>query len=306
MIRSPSVGLVLSGGGARGLAHIGVLRVLERVGIPVDFLAGTSMGGVIAAGYAAGMSSYDLERVSLDATQKRHMLRLVDPGMPKGGLIRGERVLAFFKKEFGEKTFSDLNLPLSLLAVDLKSHKEIVLQEGLVALGLRATTSVPGIFMPVEINGLQLVDGGLLNNLPVDIARKMGAEVVIAVDIGLANNEGIGQWVGNHRWIPVGIADTLEVFDNCLYAMRFVEQENKLRQFPPDVLICPELPTNVNTVVGYGRVKELITAGEQAAEDRISEIKTLLQPRWYWSLSNKAVGIKKRTVQMSFSRTSKG
>jgi len=289
LIRSPSVGLVLSGGGARGLAHIGVLRVLEREGIPVDFLAGTSMGGVIAAGYAAGMSSYDLERESLVATQKRHMLRLVDPSMPKGGLIRGERVLAFFKKEFGEKTFSDLNLPLSLLAVDLKSHKEIVLQEGLVALGLRATTSLPGIFMPVEINGLQLVDGGILNNLPVDIARKMGAEVVIAVDIGLANNEGIGQWVGNHRWIPEGIANTLEVFDNCLYAMRIVEQENKLRQFPPDVLICPELPTNVNTVVGYNKVTELVAAGERAVEEHLSEINKLLRPRWYWSLS-KGIG----------------
>jgi NTE family protein len=263
--------------------------VLEREGIPVDFLAGTSMGGVIAAGYAAGMSSYDLERESLIATQKRHMLRLVDPGMPKGGLIRGERVLAFFKKEFGEKTFSDLDLPLSLLAVDLKSHKEIVLQEGLVALGLRATTSLPGIFMPVEINGQQLVDGGILNNLPVDIARKMGAEVVIAVDIGLANNEGIGQWVGNHRWIPEGIADTLEVFDNCLYAMRIVEQENKLRQFPPDVLICPELPANVNTVVGYNKVTELIAAGERAVEEHLSEIKKLLRPRWYWSLS-KGIG----------------
>lgn len=94
----PSVGLVLSGGGARGLAHIGVLRVLEREGIPVDYLAGTSMGGVIAAGYAAGMSTADLERESLAITQKRHMVRLADLGLPNGGLIRGERVLAFFKK----------------------------------------------------------------------------------------------------------------------------------------------------------------------------------------------------------------
>ena len=143
--------------------------------------------------------------------------------------------------------------------------------------------------MPVEINGQQLVDGGILNNLPVDIARKMGAEVVIAVDIGLANNEGIGQWVGNHRWIPEGIANTLEVFDNCLYAMRIVEQENKLRQFPPDVLICPELPANVNTVVGYNKVTELIAAGERAVEEHLSEIKKLLRPRWYWSLS-KGIG----------------
>jgi len=99
----PSVGLVLSGGGARGLAHIGVLRVLEREGIPVDYLAGTSMGGVIAAGYAAGMSSSDLERESLAVTQKRHFVRLADPGLPNGGLIRGEGYSLSLKKNLAIK-----------------------------------------------------------------------------------------------------------------------------------------------------------------------------------------------------------
>ena len=183
----PAIGLALSGGGARGLAHIGVLRALEREGISVDYLAGTSMGGVIAAGYAAGMSSADLERESLFITQKRHMLHLADPGLPNGGLIHGERVHAFFKQEFGEKTFSELRLPLALVAVDLISHKEVVLREGLVARALRATTSIPGLFMPVEMNGWRLVDGGVLNNLPVDVVSKMGADVIIAVDIGLTN-----------------------------------------------------------------------------------------------------------------------
>ncbi len=197
----PSVGLALSGGGARGLAHIGVLRALEREGIPVDYLAGTSMGGVIAAGYAAGMSSADLERESLAITQKRHMVHLADPGLPNGGLIQGERVLAFFKKEFGDKTFAELNLPLAVVAVDLNSHQEVVLREGPVALALRATTSLPGLFKPVEINGMRLVDGGVLNNLPVDGVSQMGAEVLIAVDIGLSQEDGIGQWIGNHRWV---------------------------------------------------------------------------------------------------------
>ncbi|MBW6474208.1 MAG: patatin-like phospholipase family protein [Anaerolineaceae bacterium] len=302
----PSVGLALSGGGASGLAHIGVLRVLEREGIPVDYLAGTSMGGVIAAGYAAGMSSDDLERESLAITQKRHMVRLADPGMPNGGLIRGERVLAFFKKEFGDKTFAELNLPLAVVAVDLNSHQEVVLREGTVAFALRATTSLPGLFKPVEINGMRLVDGGVLNNLPVDVVSQMGAEVIIAVDIGLSQEEGIGQWIGNHRWVPEGIANTLEVLDDTLYAMRIAGQRNRLHQFTPNMLICPELPANVNAIAGYGRVKEIITAGEQATEDHIAEIKTLLQPRWYWPLSNKAVEIKKRIVQMSFSRTSEG
>jgi NTE family protein len=290
----PSIGLALSGGGARGLAHIGVLRVFEREGIPVDYLAGTSMGGVIAAGYAAGMSSYDLEREALAATRKRHMLRLADPGLPNGGLIRGERVLAFFKKEFGEKTFAELNLPLVVVAVDLNSHQEVVVREGPVALALRATTSLPGLFKPLEINGMRLVDGGVLNNLPVDVVCQMGAEAIIAVDIGLSQEDGIGQWIGNHRWVPEGIANTLEVLDDTFYTMRITEQRNRLDQFTPDVLIRPELPKDVNAIVGYGRVKELITIGEQAAEDHIVEIKTLLQTKLYWPFSLKTIEIKKK------------
>lgn len=290
----PSIGLALSGGGARGLAHIGVLRVFEREGIPVDYLAGTSMGGVIAAGYAAGMSSYDLEREALAATRKRHMLRLADPGLPNGGLIRGERVLAFFKKEFGEKTFAELNLPLVVVAVDLNSHQEVVVREGPVALALRATTSLPGLFKPLEINGMRLVDGGVLNNLPVDVVCQMGAEAIIAVDIGLSQDDGIGQWIGNHRWVPEGIANTLEVLDDTFYTMRITEQRNRLDQFTPDVLIRPELPKDVNAIVGYGRVKELITIGEQAAEDHIVEIKTLLQTKLYWPFSLKTIEIKKK------------
>ena len=275
----PSIGLVLSGGGARGLAHIGVLRVLEREGIPVDYLAGTSMGGVIAAGYAAGMSTNDIEKISLSVTRNRRILRLVDPSLPNGGLIRGQKVLDFFKQTFGEKSFSDLNIPLAVVAMDLTTHQEVVLQEGPLAPALRATTSIPGIFTPLEVNNMRLVDGGVLNNLPVDVVSKMGAKVIIAVDISLSQEDGIGRWIGNRRWVPGGIANTLEVLDDTLYALRITGQTNRLLQYSPDILICPELPANVNSIAGYGRVKELIAIGEQAAEDRIDEIKTFLQHR---------------------------
>jgi NTE family protein len=205
------------------------------------------------------------------------MLRLADPGLPNGGLIRGQRVFDFFRREFGEKTFSELLVPLAVVAVDLNTHQEVVLREGQLAPALRATTSLPGIFTPVEMNGMRLVDGGVLNNLPIDVVSKMGAELIIAVNIGLSQ-DSIGQWIGNHRWVPEGIANTLEVLDDTFYALRIAGQRNRLQQFTPDVLICPELPANVNAIVGYGRVKELITIGEQAMEDHIAEIKTLLQP----------------------------
>jgi NTE family protein len=277
MVHKPSVGLVLSGGGARGLAHIGVLRVLEREGILVDYLAGTSMGGVIAAGFAAGMSSADLMKISQSVTQNRGMLRMADPGLPNGGLIRGQRLLNFFRQEFGEKAFSDLSLPLALIAVDLNTHQEIVFREGSVALALRATTSIPGLFTPMKMDNWRLVDGGVLNNLPVDVAIQMGAQVVIAVDIALTHKEGIGYWIGNRRWIPDGISTTLAVFDDTLYALRIVEQENKLRQYPPNLLIRPDLPANVNSIIGYNRIEELVAAGERAAEEHLDEIKALLQ-----------------------------
>ncbi len=299
-MKQPSVGLVLSGGGARGLAHIGVLRVLEREGITIDCLAGTSMGGVIAAGYSAGMSSYILEREAHAATRKRAFVHLVDPCLPDGGIIRGERVLEYFKKEFGGKTFSELALPLALVAVDLNSHKEVIIQEGSVALALRATISVPCLFKPVEINDKKLIDGGVLNNIPVDIVKKMGADIVIAVNVGLTRGGGVGQWIGNHRFVPNNLANTLNVLDDTVFTLRFVEQSNKLKQFPPDIMITPAIPISINTVAGYDRVTDLIAAGERAAEERIAEIKMLIKSQPKWFSGSKMVCVQKYQSQSTY------
>ncbi len=265
----PSIGLVLSGGGARGLAHIGVLRVLEREGIPIDLLVGTSIGGLIAAGYAAGMDSFDLEREALYITQKRRLVRMMDPGLPRGGLFHGKKLYAYFERLFGEKTFSELKTPLAVVAVDLTTHREVVLNTGPVAMAVRATTSLPGLFMPVKVNDMRLTDGGVINNLPVDVARKMGVEYVIAVDIALQDPQGIGYWIGNHKWVPASISNSLEIVDDTLYSLRLAEQRYNLQLFPPDMLIHPALPEDVNSLVGYERVRELIAAGERAAEEQI-------------------------------------
>jgi len=297
LARRPSVGLALSGGGARGLAHIGILKVLEREGIPVDYLAGTSMGGVIAAGYAAGMAPDALEQEALAVTCTRRLLKLIDPALQNGGLLRGQRLLAYFEQLFGQQKFANLRLPLALIAVDLNTRQEIVLREGSVALALRATTAIPSVFMPVETNGWRLVDGGLLNNLPIDVVREMGAEVVIAVDIGPTRESGIGHWMGNRRWVPEGLSATLAVLDDTLGTLMTASQEHKLRQFPPDVLICPDLPSNVNAVVGYDRVPELVAAGERAAEEHLSEIKALLCPRLRWPLNRRTERVDKSLAQ---------
>jgi len=178
-----TVGLALSGGGARGLAHIGVLKVLEREGIPIDYLAGTSMGGVIAAGCAAGLSPEFMEQEALRMTSLRRLLALADPSLPRRGLFEGQKVHEYFIGHLGDRTFDDLRVPLTLVAVDLNTGREVFLSQGQVADAVRATVALPGIFRPVERDGQLLVDGGLLDNLPADAARHIGADVVIAVDV---------------------------------------------------------------------------------------------------------------------------
>jgi NTE family protein len=275
----PTIGLVLSGGGARGMAHIGVLRVLEREGIPVDFLAGTSFGGLIAAAYAAGMTPAEIEAVARQAVRRRHMLQLADVTLPRGGFIRGQRLLAFYEQLFGEKTFADLRLPLAVVAVDLNTYQEVVMDSGSVAVAVRATTSLPGVFMPLEWNGCRLIDGGLLNNLPVDVCRRQGAEKIVAVDIGLSRPHGVGRWIGSHRWVPGNVSDTLGALDDTLYTLRHAEQETRLQQFPPDLLIVPDLPSDINAVHGYNQVDQLIAAGEAAALAHLAELEALKSPR---------------------------
>ena len=162
--KRPKVGLALSGGGARGLAHIGVLKVLEQEGIPIDLLAGTSMGGIIAAGHAAGLGADYMAEEARRMGQLRNMIKLVDRSLPtRWGLFEGQKVQQYLASHLGEATFDELRIPLALLAVDLESGEEVVLRKGSVAEAVRATISLPGVFAPFRLDGRLLVDGGVLN-----------------------------------------------------------------------------------------------------------------------------------------------
>jgi NTE family protein len=270
------VGLALSGGGARGLAHIGAIKALERAGIPIDCLTGSSMGGVIAAAYACGLSTEELEEEAGSISRIRQFLRLADPGIPNAGLLRGQRLQAYFENRLGKRTFADLDRPLALVAVDLNSRQEVVMREGPISVALRATTALPGLFMPLEMDGMRLVDGGVLNNLPVDVARMMGAKVVIAVDVEPDPEDIPGSWETMSRWMPSGLARTFVVLDQTTRLMMRVIQEAKMQQYPPDVIIRPILPSGINVIAGYKRVAELVAAGEKATEGMLSEIQTKL------------------------------
>jgi NTE family protein len=181
MIQRSKLGIALGSGSARGWAHIGVLLALTEQGIAPDFVAGCSMGAMVGAAFAAGRIG-QLETYALSLDWKR-VVGLLDLGL-RGGLIKGDRLLNMFQGQFVECQFSELAIPFAAVATDLATGKEHWLREGLVSNAVRASCTVPGLFRPVLHEGRYLVDGSVVNPIPVSLCRAMGAEVVIAVDLG--------------------------------------------------------------------------------------------------------------------------
>lgn len=225
--KRPKVCLVLSGGGARGAAHVGVLKVLEELRVPVDCIAGTSMGSLVGAAYASGTTIAEMEQVlqgistellfkerpprqeqairrklddRLDFVGPEIGLRDWNLELPKGFVsgVQLETVLRELGKAKGYRKFDELGIPFRAVATDLVTGRAVVFADGELANVMRASMSVPGAIAPAEFDGKMLVDGGLTDNLPIDVARAMGADVVIAVNLGtpLAPREQLGSILG--------------------------------------------------------------------------------------------------------------
>ena len=270
----PQVGLALGGGGARGLAHIGVLKVLERERVPVDLLAGTSMGGVIAAGYAAGLDVAYLEEEALRMGRWRNFIPLLDRSLPRLGLMRGSRVQEYFTRQVGGKTFTDLRLPLELVAVDLVTGEEVILNTGRVVDAVRATISLPGILAPVRMGDRLLVDGGLLNNVPADIVRKMGADVVIAVSVSAHANDLSGLLEAERQSTPLlHIPLIIETLRRSLVVMETWIWERRLTDARPEVVIRTWEGDSAVSLAAFHRAAEIIAAGEVAAQTALPQIR---------------------------------
>ena len=277
--RPPRVGVALSGGGARGFAHIGVLKVLEREGISVDFLSGTSMGGVIAAGYAAGLGAAYLEEEAVRMGQLRNLAKLIDRSRSTQGLIEGQRVREYFAHQLHGLTFADLSIPLGLVAGDVIRGEEVVLQDGSVADAVRATTSLPGVFVPFRMNERLLVDGGVLNNLPADVVHRMGADVVIAVDVS-ARPEDWSQLArtGRRRWLPaLQVPLVVETLLRTVGIMEVRIAKQKLLVARPEVVIKPMLSNDVGLVAEFSKAADSIAAGEGAAISSLPAIRRALR-----------------------------
>ncbi len=173
----------MGGGAARGMFHIGVLSVLEEYGITPDIIAGTSMGAIIGAMYASGLKTSDLKQIARSIDWKQ-IMRLTDiVALPKSGLIQGKRIAALLKSILGDTDFSRLKCKYAAVAADLYTGQQVVFTEGSLIEAIRASISIPGIFTPVHYEGHYLVDGGLVNVVPVSVCRDLGADFVIGVNV---------------------------------------------------------------------------------------------------------------------------
>jgi len=180
--RKLKVGLALGSGGLWGLAHIGVLKVLEENNISIDYIAGSSMGAIIGALYSLNPNVKELEERAFSLT-KKDLTKLIDLNIPKVSLIKGDKVRSFLKNLIGNRTFLDTKIPLAIVTTDLKTGKEVVIKEGKLINAIMASISIPGVFPPIKSQEGLLVDGGLINPTPVNVAREMGSDVVIGVDL---------------------------------------------------------------------------------------------------------------------------
>lgn len=273
------IGIALGGGGARGAAHIGVLMELERLGIRPQLLTGASIGGLVGALVAAGLSLAEAR----DFFKRLNLTQIY--GLPGGApaLSGNTRLEEMLEETLGRITFAELEIPLAMIAVDLVSRKEVVLDEGDVVSAVLATMALPVLLPPVEREGLVLVDGGVLNNVPFDVARARGATHVIAVD--LTNTAPYGTIEDPPPATKVGVVaralaltqrrPTWQVVSTVIDIITAHSFNARMAISRPDLLIRPHLGTM--SIFDFHRWQEGIEAGKTAAS-QVEEELTKLKP----------------------------
>ncbi|MBS4097739.1 MAG: patatin-like phospholipase family protein [Sulfuricella sp.] len=242
--KPPRIALALGGGAAKGFAHVGVIKTLEAHGIAVDMVAGTSAGSVVGVLYAGGYSGYDLQKVALQLEQDS----VSDYALPDRGFVKGELLQNYINKALRNRTIDALNKPFAAVATDLQSGEAMVFQRGNTGMAVRASSSVPGVFQPVNIGGRDYVDGGLVSPVPVKAARAMGADIVIAVDISSKPRHA-------------KIKDTLDILLQTFNIMG--QGISRFEMAEADVIIQPNLGAIGSTA--FEQKHSAIMEGEKAA-----------------------------------------
>lgn len=256
----PTVGLVLSGGGARALSHVGVLKVLKKNNIPIDFIAGDSMGGFVALVYAATLDVEKVESFARSFDSKK-ILSLADFSFGNFGIFKGEKFEHMLKDLLRNDDFKKLKIPCVVNATDLRTGKEVIIDKGSIIKAIRATTSIPGVFIPVNKKKRILVDGGLVNALPIHLLKNK-ADIIIAVDVTKVSYD-IKEDLGYTKILE----RTIRIMEHNLV-------RNSISQFKPDIIIEPKVQ-NIN-IFDFLRIEEKIKAGEVATRKKMKEIKHLI------------------------------
>jgi len=248
----PQIGLALGSGGARGFAHLGVIKVLRDEGIPIDLIAGSSMGALVAAFYGAGLDVERLYKLSKVFKRKYYL----DFTVPKMGFIAGKRVKELIRIFTHGKMIEELDIPIGIVATDLMSGEKVVFKQGPVAEAVRASIAIPGIFVPEKLGGRLFVDGGVVDRIPVSVAKEMGADIVIAVDV---SNVKINE-------------EVTSIFDVIMQSIDIMQMELVAnREVASDVMIRP--PVEMFNSKAFTNIEEIITIGEEEARKHIDKIK---------------------------------
>lgn len=290
---NPRLAIALGSGSARGWAHIGVLRALLQAGVVPDIVCGTSIGAFVGAAYASG--SLDPLEGWVRGLTRRDVLGFFDVSLVAGGLIKGEKLLGYTSRLFLDETFADLDKPFACVATDLASGREVWLREGRILDAVRASVALPGLLVPQLLDGRYLVDGGLVNPVPVSLCRALGADIVIAVDlsmdtIGLRQRRGdasapapawrqtMGRWLGREGdgdGEDVARPSLADVVSNSIAIMQGRISRSRLAGEPADVLIAPRL--GQLGLLDFHRAHEAIAAGRMAAEHMLPMLRAIIE-----------------------------
>lgn len=252
----PKIALVLGGGAVRGFAHIGVIKTLEAHGIVPDMVVGTSAGSVVGALYAGGYTGFELQKIAFQLEQES----LGDWVLPDRGFVKGEMLQNFINKALQNRSIERLNKPFAAVATELQTGEMAVFRRGNTGMAVRASSSIPGVFQPVKIEGREYVDGGLVSPIPVRAARGMGADIVIAVDIS-----------GKPR--NAKLNDTIDIFLQAFSIMGQAIGRYELAE--ADVVIRPQ--TGTIGATEFDQKHLAIMEGEKAALAALSLIRSKLK-----------------------------
>lgn len=252
----PKVGLALGSGGARGFAHLGVIKVLKEEGIPIDLIAGSSMGALVASFYGAGLDVDRLYKLSRVFKRKYYL----DFTVPKMGFIAGKRVKELIRIFTHGKMIEELDIPIGIVATDLVSGEKVVFKKGPVAEAVRASIAIPGIFVPEKLDGRLFVDGGVVDRIPVSVAKEMGADIVVAVDVSHVKFN----------------SDITSIFDVIIQSIDIMQMELVAnREVASDIMIRPRV--EMYDSKAFTNIEEIITIGEEEAKKHIDRIKQCIE-----------------------------